>query len=85
MSSDIFMNFNCRQCQEEYLDGKYGRNKSMEEMARITVGRTKTGIQIWCVRHDMNIINVDLPTDHRLMTMPLHCGICTGPDCEHVS
>jgi hypothetical protein len=81
----IFMNFNCRQCQEEYADGKYGRNKSMQEMARFAVGRTKTGLQVWCVRHDMNIIDMDLPADNRLMTMPLHCEICTGPDCEHVS
>lgn len=85
MPSDIFMNFNCRKCQEEYIDGKYGRNKSMEELARITVGRTKTGVQIWCARHDLKIIDIDLPPDHMLMTMPLTCEICTGPDCEHVS
>lgn len=79
------MNFNCGKCQEEYMDGKYGRNKSMAEMARFEVGRTKTGLQVWCVRHDMNIIDIDLPANNVLMTMPLKCGICTGPDCEHVS
>ena len=82
--TEIFMHFHCRECNEEYSDGKYGRNKSMEELARITVGRTKTGIQVWCVRHDRNIITFDLPPDHKLMTMPLKCEICTGPDCEHV-
>ena len=79
------MNFNCRKCQEEYHDGKYGRNKSMEELTRITVGRTKTGIQVWCVRHQLNIVSFDLPPDHKLMTIPLKCEICTGPNCEHVS
>lgn len=79
------MVFNCRMCQEEYLDGKYGRNKSMEEMARIVVGRTKTGIQVWCVRHDMNIADIDLPPDNPLMTMPMKCEVCTGPECEHVT
>jgi len=79
------MNLNCKECIHEYLDGKYGRNKSMQELARIEVGRTKTGLQVWCVRHDKNITDIDLPPDNVLMTMPLRCEICTGPDCEHVS
>ena len=65
------MNFNCKECVHEYTDGKYGRNKSMAEMARLSVGRTKTGIQVWCVRHDINVINCDLPDEHHIMNMPL--------------
>ncbi len=76
---------NCRKCGEEYMDGKYGRNKSMREIARLEVGRTKTGLQIWCVRHDMNVVDIDLSSDNVLMTMPLKCQICSGPDCEHVT
>jgi len=83
--NNIFMNFNCRECTQEYMDGKYGKNKSVQEMSRITVGRTKRGIQVWCVRHDKNIVDVDLPSDNTLMTMPLRCEICTGPQCEHVT
>ena len=75
---------NCGKCGEEYMDGKYGRNKSMREIARLEVGRTKTGLQIWCVRHDMNVVDIDLSNDNVLMTMPLKCQICSGPDCEHV-
>ena len=67
------------------MDGKYGRNKSMAELARISVGRTKTGIQVWCVRHEMNITHIDLSSDHPLMNMPLVCGICSGPECEHAA
>lgn len=85
MPNKIFMVFNCKDCVHEYMDGKYGRNKSMQELARIVVGRTKTGIQVWCVRHDKNIMDCDLPDDHIIMNMPLKCGICVGPDCEHVS
>jgi len=84
MPNKIFMFFNCRECVQEYMDGKYGRNKSMQELARIAVGRTKTGIQVWCVRHDKNIMDTDLPDDHYIMNMPLKCEICTGPNCEHV-
>ena len=79
------MNFNCKKCQEEYMDGKYGRNKSMAELARISIGVTKTGFQVWCVRHDLNIGDYDLPEDHPIMTMPKICQFCEGPDCEHVS
>jgi len=67
------------------MDGKYGRNKSMAELARITVGRTKTGFQVWCVRHDINIADYDLPDDHPIMTMPMVCQFCEAPECEHVS
>ncbi len=70
---------------QEYMDGKYGRNKSMQELSRLEVGRTKTGMQVWCVRHDENIMEIELPSDNVLMTMPLRCEICTGPDCEHVT
>lgn len=78
------MVINCGKCQNEYMDGKYGRNKSMQEMARLVVGRTKTGLQVWCVRHDMNVVDIDLSSDNVLMTMPLKCQICSDPDCEHV-
>jgi len=84
MPNNIFMNFNCKKCQEEYMDGKYGRNKSMAELARLSIGRTKTGLQVWCVRHEINVIDMDLPLDHKLMNMPLKCELCTGPECEHI-
>ena len=79
------MVFNCRKCGEEYADGKYGRNKSMEQLSRVTVGRTKTGIQIWCSRHDLNVAEIDLPADNKIMQEPMVCEFCTGPQCEHIS
>ena len=79
------MVFNCKKCGEEYTDGKYGRNTSMEKQSRITVGRTKTGIQVWCSRHDINIVEINLPPDHPIMLEPMECQFCTGPECEHVS
>ncbi len=86
LSSDkIFSMFNCKLCVEEYSDGKFGRNKSMEQLSRINVGRTKTGIQVWCSRHEMNIIEIDLPTDNKIMQMPIKCQFCEGPECEHVT
>ena len=81
--TDILVAWNCRKCGYEFLDGKYGRNKSMQELARITVGTTKTGVQIWCVRHDILIANIDLQDDHKIMNMPFKCEFCTTPNCEH--
>ena len=68
-----------------YKIEKITENYFTLEIARLEVGRTKTGLQIWCVRHDMNVVDIDLSSDNVLMTMPLKCQICSGPDCEHVT
>jgi hypothetical protein len=44
----------CRLCVEDKPD-----DTSMEEYARLNVGSTLCGIQVWCVRHDVNVIHVD--------------------------
>lgn len=35
------------------------RGKSMEEYARLSVGMTRQGLQVWCARHDCNVMHVD--------------------------
>lgn len=47
--------FHCGKCSEE----NKARKQSMEEFSRISVGWTKKGLQVWCVRHDCNIVNLD--------------------------
>lgn len=42
----------CRQCFAELPDGM-----SMEEWARLSVGLTPLGLQVWCVRHGMNVVH----------------------------
>lgn len=43
--------FHCRKCMERLPAGK-----SPQEWARLNVGFTRDGaIQVWCVRHDMNV------------------------------
>ena len=32
---------------------------SAKEYARLEVGWTKAGLQVWCVRHDVNVIHLD--------------------------
>lgn len=47
--------FHCKKCLESLPDGW-----SPREWVRIEAGWTVKGLQVWCVRHDMNIINIDL-------------------------
>jgi len=35
------------------------KDVSMQEFAHLDVGWTKQGIQVWCVRHDCNVLHVD--------------------------
>lgn len=46
----------CKLCVEEL---KKIKGVSLEDYQRIQAGLTKKGLQIWCVRHNCNIINVD--------------------------
>lgn len=50
----------CGLCLKEYLDSAYlKKSKSPAEYARTQAGWTKEGIQIWCNRHNCNIMHID--------------------------
>jgi hypothetical protein len=42
--------FHCRKCLVEMPAGT-----SPSEWARLEMGLTETGLQVWCVRHDINV------------------------------
>jgi hypothetical protein len=44
----------CGLCLGDIPDGI-----SPENYARLSVGWTERGLQVWCVRHDVNVIHVD--------------------------
>jgi len=44
----------CAKCLREIPDGV-----SPAEWARVNVGWTKLGLQVWCVRHDTNVVHID--------------------------
>lgn len=48
----------CRMCLEEVMDGRAGTT-SPKDYARLEVGYTTRGIQVWCVRHDCNVVHID--------------------------
>jgi hypothetical protein len=54
-SKQIFAFADCRECQEELRSGV--RNGSPEKTARLNVGITPHGIQVWCVRHQKEVLH----------------------------
>lgn len=43
----------CKRCLQEMPAGMAPR-----EWVRVEVGWTATGLQVWCVRHECNLINI---------------------------
>lgn len=54
MKNKIGMFFHCKKCLEELPKGV-----SPRDYIRIEAGWTEKGFQIWCIRHELNVINVD--------------------------
>ena len=55
MENSITGYIHCAQCLEErphYM--------SAAEFARLNIGYTPYGIQVWCLRHNMNVYHLDL-------------------------
>lgn len=50
----IVQYFLCRQCALELPEGQ-----SMSEYVRYNVGWTKQGFQVWCMRHNSNVMHID--------------------------
>lgn len=46
--------FHCKKCMMELPQGM-----SPREWAQLEVGWTVKGFQVWCKRHDENVINMD--------------------------
>lgn len=53
-TSDILTFFHCKKCLEELPDGE---SPAIDQY--IDAGWTEKGFQVWCLRHDMNIISID--------------------------
>ena len=53
-TNEISTFLHCKQCMEELPSGV-----SMRNFADYEIGYTEIGLQIWCKRHDCNIIHID--------------------------
>jgi len=54
----IEMFFHCGKCVEEIKDGSANTN-SPREYGSYEIGYTVRGIQVWCVRHECNVVSID--------------------------
>ncbi len=56
----IEMYFHCGQCVTEWkADKKISSKQSPKDYSQIQAGWTKKGLQIWCNRHNCNILHID--------------------------
>lgn len=54
LNNEISMYFHCSECLKEIPKGE-----SPMTYQRIQVGYTQRGLQVWCTRHNLNIIHLD--------------------------
>lgn len=80
--NQISMYKHCPRCLEERPD-----DVSPRDWARLNVGATKEGVQVWCVRHDVNVMALDFlgqkihatfdeETASRGFDVPTRCSVC---------
>lgn len=62
--NEIIMFFHCAQCIEEKPD-----DESPRSWGRLEAGWTKAGFQIWCKRHEINILHVNFQGQQHPATM----------------
>jgi len=53
-TEEITSYFHCAKCLNERPS-----DVSPRDWARVSVGFTRLGVQVWCARHDCNIIHID--------------------------
>jgi hypothetical protein len=79
-TNKIGMFLHCGLCLDEWKAGK-ASGQSPGSYQRVNVGYTQQGIQVWCTRHDCNVIHIDFAgqnfhaNDSRLFaerTTPMH-------------
>lgn len=59
----IKMFFHCKQCIAE-IPG----DQTPREWIRVEVGWTEKGLQVWCVRHEINIVDLDFDEEEPATT-----------------
>lgn len=58
LQNKILNNIVCSKCEIEFK--KAGtRSHSLQEYSMLDVGFTNIGLQVWCRRHDVNVVHID--------------------------
>lgn len=61
VKNEIIMFAHCAECIKEKP-----AEQSPMEWARLNTGFTKTGFQVWCVRHEMNVLCIEFGVDVKI-------------------
>ena len=48
----------CSKCEIEFMKAETG-SRSLQEYSMLDAGFTNSGLQVWCRRHDVNVVHVD--------------------------
>lgn len=61
-NTDKIISFlHCSVCAQEWKEDKsINSTMSPKDYQKIQIGSTKLGFQVWCVRHECNIMHIDL-------------------------
>ena len=54
----IEQNIICSKCETEFLLGSTD-SRSLQDYSRLDIGFTSIGVQVWCRRHDANVVHID--------------------------
>jgi hypothetical protein len=54
----VYAFLHCGKCLEEWKAGE-GEGQSPEEYSRLSAGFTAAGLQVYCFRHELNVLHVD--------------------------
>jgi len=55
VKNEIEAFIHCGQCLDSLPVGQ-----SPQDYSRLELGYTKKGVQVWCIRHNRNVIHLDL-------------------------
>jgi hypothetical protein len=58
ITNEIQAYLHCKLCVDEQRS-PLGRGTSPSTYSRLAVGWTKRGLQVWCERHEVNVLHVD--------------------------
>lgn len=75
VKNEIVTFFQCAACLREKPPSQSPKN-----FMRLNVGLTATGIQVWCVRHELNVAKWTLDELKAFMVKDLPCDCCPGGD-----
>ena len=58
LQNGIEQNIICSKCETEFLLGSPD-SRSLQDYSRLDIGFTSIGVQVWCRRHDANVVHID--------------------------